>query len=71
MNQKDRKDAYEVLRNIIYFKKHPELLIRFYSASMLQELKTVNDFDEFDYRKLPVNILRAFAKYLEKNPKTD
>jgi hypothetical protein len=62
LSQKKRKDAYGELAELIHAKKDPTYL----GKVVLDELKTVNDFDEFDYKALPANILKAFAKWLNK-----
>jgi len=62
LNQKERKSAYSQLAELIHAKKDPAYL----GKVVLDELKTVNDFDEFDFRELPDNIKKAFYKWLNK-----
>jgi hypothetical protein len=62
LSQTRRKGAYRELAELINAKKDPTYL----GKVVLDELKTVDDFDEFDFRDLPDNILRAFYKWLNK-----
>lgn len=59
LTQKERKDAYYELSELIYAPKDK----KFASERVMKELRDVDDFDTFDWKELPKNIKRAYEKW--------
>jgi hypothetical protein len=65
LTQKERKDAYYYLSELIYAPKDK----KFASEKVMKELRDVDDFDTFNWKELPKNIKGAYEKWVSKNIK--